>query len=183
MGTNEQAELFAVAAAVSGKDYWCLLSTAPSGSGPADLSSNSNNAAGPRLQGACRISGSRGGDGDGDGEDFQHQCQYQDAVDVPPSLRAVVIAVLFANRLTASIREASAARDTFAANGRGGGLVAGARSERQQRQQVGTGVGVGEGRPTDTRYMVSLARKFEGKDEMGGRGRGEAHCHCPKGGG
>ena len=165
--SERQAELFAVAAAVSGKDYWCLLSDGTSSdSGPSDA--HASNAARPRHRGGSITTGNNRGGGDGD-EVLQRHWEGQDAapdavpVRVPPSLRAVVIAVLFANRLAASAREASAARATFAADGgRGGGgggreAAAEARLERhemhrhrQRRQQVGGG---GQ---TDSRYLVRL---------------------------
>lgn len=146
-----------MAAAVSGKDYWCLLSSGKcSDGGPSDLSNPTR----PRhRQSQVSIGNNRGGGDGGDGgEDLQYQGDKQNAaeidsspVQVPPSLRAVVIAVLFANRLTASAREASAARETLVNSGGGGGGVGEARLEQRQsrRQQVGGG------RPTDARYMVS----------------------------
>lgn len=147
MFSTRQAELFAVAAAVSGKDYWCLLSSGTSASsdgGRADV--NVTNATRQRQR----------GEGDGD---VKYQWEGQDAPDavrVPPSLRAVVIAVLFANRLTASAREASAACATFAVDvdvdgGGGRGAGAEARLERRHRQRQR----VGGGGPLDSRYMVS----------------------------
>eukprot|EP00752_Nemacystus_decipiens_P008373 g7484.t2 len=145
-----QAELFAVAAAVSGKDYWCQLSSATlSDRGPSDVIRATS-----QRHGAGRISSSNNpGGGHGD-EDLQHQWEDHqsapDAVHVPPSLRAVVIAVLFASRLTASARQASAARANYVVEGGGGkGAAAEARLERRQRhrQQVGGG-------GPDSRYLT-----------------------------
>lgn len=149
--SKAQAQLFAVAAAVSGKDYWCLLKSGTSSDrlrGPADADLNGTTT---QRHGGGGMSNTRGGDG----EDLQDQCDYPDAADsvhVPPSLRAVVIAVLFANRLAACARGASAARDAFCSNGggRGRGEVAEACLERQRRQQGGGGAGGQK----DTRYMV-----------------------------
>lgn len=162
--SERQAELFAVAAAVSGKDYWCLLSDSTSSdSGPSDA--HASNAARPRHRGGSITTGNNRGGGDGD-EVLQRQWEGQDAapdavpVRVPPSLRAVVIAVLFANRLAASAREASAARATFAADGgRGGGggreAVAEARLERHEMRRHRQRQQVGGGGQTDSRYLVS----------------------------
>eukprot|EP00903_Cladosiphon_okamuranus_P013256 g12360.t2 len=151
-----QAELFAVAAAVSGKDYWCLISSDKCGvGGPSDLANSVRH----RRRGGRVSIGNNGGDGDGaDGDEgSEYQGEKKDAaatdspIQVPPSLRAVVIAVLFANRLAASAREASAARETFFMSGGGG--VGEERLERRQgrRQELG---GVGWGRPTDARYLT-----------------------------
>ncbi|CAB1111278.1 unnamed protein product [Ectocarpus sp. CCAP 1310/34] len=135
-----QAELFSVAAAVTGKDYWCLLSATTD----IDIDIASPNDAttrrrekkpsgnGRRLlyDGACV-----GDDCHGDDDDVP-------AVRVPPSLRAVVIAVVAANRLAAFAQASSAARRTYH-NDSVGGPAAGATA----------GVAGGE---TDARYLVGL---------------------------
>ncbi|CAM9923968.1 unnamed protein product, partial [Hapterophycus canaliculatus] len=100
---GQQAELFAIAAAVSDKDYWCLLSSpGTNGAGPNDSICGKHNESDGATGG--------GGGGGGGGGSFSGG---RAPVHVPPSLRAVVIAVVAANRLTAFARFAAAARDTF----------------------------------------------------------------------
>ncbi|CBN75506.1 expressed unknown protein [Ectocarpus siliculosus] len=151
-----QAELFSVAAAVTGKDYWCLLSAATD----IDIASP-NNATTRRRERNPSGNGRRlPYDGACVGEDCQDDGDDVVAVRVPPSLRAVVIAVVAANRLAAFARASSAARRTYhddsvggpatgaTAGGAGSGRGRQHRYQQQRPRQCRTG---GE---TDARYLA-----------------------------
>lgn len=140
-----QAELFAVAAAVSGKDYWCLSTATTTATTAATMATSQRTGAAATASAAAAaattaaVAGNTVGLGDGGGGSggggnprfyrrSSHDCHRFDndnfnnngnedeymiapphPPDVPPSFRAVVIAVIAANRLARTAREASAA--------------------------------------------------------------------------
>ncbi|CAN0296275.1 unnamed protein product, partial [Ectocarpus fasciculatus] len=156
----QQAELFSVAAAVTGKDYWCLLS------GTTDIIASPNNNAATTRRWQRAPSGCSGRrllyDGACVGEDCLDGDDDVAAVRVPPSLRAVVIAVVAANRLAAFAEASSAARRAYLDGSSVGGPAAagatageggsGGRQHRYQQQQQPRQCRTGG--DTDTRYLA-----------------------------